>query len=445
MLDHFACNCLNVIIATEYTKGPIKPQELTPSEDSSSSSSQIVTDLHGCDPASLADLPFHSGIIFAKLGIGGIKIEHKYLTEINIVNSLQVTKCFICQLYTHAVQSSDSLLVFINSNLRKINTSSSASSSANTYENNESICPLKVSLSSAVKPNSVFAGKSALELHRMLFANNNMKKHACAIDVLIARASRLNDEAQKQCENEIRLFSEKAHEKYKAKQLATNASMDILAQLIASMDNISEESVAEKVLPERVETSEEKATESDAINSLGLEMEEQRMAQRGIGEGDAQLIFQKRLSLSTNGYATTATTTNNTTANNVNDSDDVLGDMEFNAYDDLPLEVNRDSKSPSSNEVEDENIVDEYPTEDDVFTEAESRYGPLEDLPSQGPFYRQVSQDIRMRGRRGSINSPGDGRVPLSRSVPINVPCDKRTATLSAYTPFANCPKNFFP
>lgn len=378
------------MIATEYTHDPFTDQELISRNDLPIYNSKS-------DPSSGSFSPFGPGknIIDAKLGVGGIKIEHWYLTTTEIINSLEVVKCFICQVYTHAVKSSESPNVFINGSLRR----------NPNLESNDTLCPLKVSLSHAVKPNSAFVGKKAYELQRLMFSSNLLKKQACAIDELITRTSKFKEEAQKQMEDEIRIFTEKAHEKYKAKQLAIDNSRDILAQLVASMDTVSDDPVAEKA-----QQNEEKATESAAMNSLGLQMEEQRKSfqQSQFVNAPSSTIYQGPPT-NGNGYARSRLT------EIVPDVDD----LEFNVDDvQTPFEnVNNES----SNEEEEEDIEN-------------GSDGEIDDLQDDGSFHgnRQVSNDIIMPGRRGSMGGTNGshGFNAYSRSVPIAVPFGRRNSRI---------------
>ena len=174
--------------------------------------------------------------------------------------------------------------------------------------------------------------------------------------------------------------------------------MDAFAQLIASMDMMGDqESMIEKA-PNR----EEKASESDSMNSIGLAMEEQRKTQKG----QQQFSDGRRSSMSAMYHGPT----NGHVDSDINVIDDVLGDMEFNAYDE-PVGV---TASESSNgEIDDSSGTD----------------NEADDLNDDTHGNSNNSNDFDFKlARRGSTTSSIDRRngsfsaAAYSRSVPIDVP-----------------------
>ena len=175
--------------------------------------------------------------------------------------------------------------------------------------------------------------------------------------------------------------------------------MDALSQLIASMDMIGDqESTIEKG-----QNLEEKASESESMNSIGFAMEEQRKTQKG----QQQFNDGRRSSMSAMYHGST----NGHIDSDINVIDDVLGDMEFNAYDE-PVGVT--SASESSNDVDDSSGTD---------NEADD----LNDETHGNSNNNSNDFDFKL-ARRGSTTSSFDRRngsfsaAAYSRSVPIDVP-----------------------
>lgn len=382
---YFTCNCSNVIIATENVYGPLTNSELKSRND-------LPIYNRYSDPTADTYSPFGNAnnILEATLGIGGIKIEHSSLTQCHQVNSLTVVKCYICSTYTHAAKSSDSVRVFINDKLRR----------ATSLEVPDALCPLKISLSRAVQPNAAYLGKSAAQLQRLMAMNAKQKDKAAAIDELVKKTAEYNEEAQRLVEDEIRMFTEKAHEKYKAKQSAVVSCMDVLAQLIASMDSLSDESNNDERPQENGNRN--KSHDSNNVDSTAKVTQDDMMSNLQVDIN----IDETRSPVTTApvGSSVYMNGLKNDTIENVTDT---LGEMEFNGDDDYAELIGNDDSGSS-------NADDDVNDEDVTVSESQELYN--DSFVIRGNRQSLANDISYMPNRRGSSSNA------YSRSVPIDVP-----------------------